>query len=100
MKYTPKSKYQQLQSSGDKYIDPRNNQPYIGPYILTSEGAFIRKANSNNSIKLLLKNSTPFRNNLFPTEKAAQYTPLNESTSNIISFSIEFSQLIKIEFEL
>jgi|TARA_R110000803_G_scaffold124462_1_gene192202 hypothetical protein len=87
MKYTPKSKYQQLQSSGDKYIDPRNNQPYIGPYILTSEGAFIRKANSNNSIKLLLKNSTPFRNNLFPTEKAAQYTPLNESTSNFVKFT-------------
>tara|TARA_R110001592_G_scaffold266709_1_gene532441 strand:- start:18 stop:863 length:846 start_codon:yes stop_codon:yes gene_type:complete len=40
MSYLPKSKYQLLQSSGDKYLDPRTNSPYVGPYILTSEGAY------------------------------------------------------------
>ena len=41
MSYTPKSKYQILKSSGNQYEDPRTGKPYVGPYILTSEGAFI-----------------------------------------------------------
>ena len=84
MGYTPKSKYQKLQSSGDKYLDPRNNQPYIGPYTLTSEGAFIEKVGINNKIQLLLKNTNPIQSNLFITENLAQYLPLNKSTSDFV----------------
>ena len=84
MGYTPKSKYQKLQSSGDKYLDPRNNQPYIGPYTLTSEGAFIEKVGINNKIKLILKNPNSFRNNLFLTENSVQYASLNKKTSDFV----------------
>jgi uncharacterized membrane protein YgcG len=41
MSYIPKSKYQILQSSGDDYVNSETGTYYIGPYILTSEGAFI-----------------------------------------------------------
>jgi hypothetical protein len=41
MSYTPKSKYKILQSSGNEYINTLTGTYYIGPYILTSEGAFI-----------------------------------------------------------
>ena len=41
MSYTPKSKYKILQSSGNEYVNSQTNTYYIGPYILTSEGAFI-----------------------------------------------------------
>ena len=84
MGYIPKSKYEQLFSSGDKYVDPRTNQPYVGPYILTSEGAFIAKTSIRNSIKLRPKNPRVVRNNLFITEELANYQPLNKKTSDFV----------------
>tara|TARA_B110000495_G_C22977664_1_gene574396 strand:+ start:850 stop:1527 length:678 start_codon:yes stop_codon:yes gene_type:complete len=39
MSYLPKSKYQKLQTSGDKFKDPITGKPYTGPYMQTSEGA-------------------------------------------------------------
>ena len=39
MMYLPKSKYQKLQTSGDKFKDPTTGKPYVGPYMQTSEGS-------------------------------------------------------------
>ena len=50
--YLPKSKYQVLESSGEHYINPRTGDSYVGPYILTSEGAFIGSDITNLGPKL------------------------------------------------
>ena len=85
MGYTPKSKYQILQSSGDKYIDPRTNNPYVGPYILTSGGAIIgNNLKTKNPIQLINDNQSNINNNLFITEESIEYYPLNKKTSNFL----------------
>jgi len=58
MSYTPKSKYQILQSSGEEYINPLTQTLYVGPYILTSEGAFIGNDVTRKGSKLIKKQSS------------------------------------------
>ena len=59
MAYTPKSKYEVLKTSGDLYKNPRTNEPYIGFYILTSEGAYTGNDITKKGQKLVLINTNP-----------------------------------------
>ena len=86
MTYTPKSKYQLLQASGYEYFYPKTKTPYIGPYILTSEGAFVGKdLKQKNKIKLTpqsLKGKK--QDNIFFTNKTNEYYRLKPKTAKFI----------------
>ena len=81
MSYTPKSKYQILKSSGDQYQDPRTGNPYVGPYILTSEGAFIGNDISNMGQRLVKINSGKItkNNNIYFYKNTKEYNKANKS---------------------
>ena len=83
MSYTPKSKYQILKSSGDQYQDPRTGNPYVGPYILTSEGAFIGNDISNRGQRLIKFNSGNLtkNNNIYFHKNTKEYNKANKSVN-------------------
>lgn len=86
MTYTPKSKYQLLQASGHEYFIPQTKTPYKGPYILTSEGAFIGKdLNQKGKIKLIPQSLKGKRqDNIFFTNKTNAYYKLKPKTSKFV----------------
>lgn len=75
MAYVPKSKYQLLQASGHEFINPLTKSPYIGPYILTGEGAFIgNDIKQKNKIRLITQSGKAKKqDNIFFTEKTNAY---------------------------
>ena len=86
MAYTPKSKYQFLQTSGNEYINPKTKSPYIGPYILTSGGAFIGNDLSvKNKIKLVPRHKSSRQNNIFVTLKTGEYSRLKPKVVEFIA---------------
>ena len=86
MAYTPKSKYQLLQASGHEYFISPTKTPYIGPYILTSEGAFIGKdIKQRGKIRLTpqsLKGKK--QDNIFLTDNTNPYYRLKPNTAKFI----------------
>lgn len=86
MAYTPKSKYQLSQASGHEYKNPQTNKPYIGPYILTSEGAFIgNNVNQKNKIKLIPQSKNNItQDNIFFTDKTSEYFRLKPRVVNFV----------------
>jgi hypothetical protein len=86
MAYTPKSKYQLLQASGHEYKNSQTNKSYIGPYILTSEGAFIgSNVNQKNKIKLIPQSKNKkTQDNIFFTSKTSEYFRLKPRVVNFI----------------
>ena len=86
MAYTPKSKYQLLQASGHEYKNSQTNKSYIGPYILTSEGAFIgSNVNQKNKIKLIPQSKNrKTQDNIFFTNKTSEYFRLKPRVVNFI----------------
>ena len=84
MSYKPKSTYQILQTSGDEYYT-LNGDIYVGPYILTSEGAF--QGNDITNIGPVLrkrKSTSSKRNNIYETMETPQYYRVNSSVVNFI----------------
>ena len=86
MAYIPKSKYQFLQASGHEYFYPKTKTPYIGPYILTSEGAFIGKNINQKNKERLVPQSLKGKkqDNIFFTSKTNEYYRLKPNTSKFI----------------
>lgn len=79
MSYTPKSKHQILKSSGNQYKDPRTGGPYVGPYILTSEGAFIGNSVYKPGPKLIEYNlgRTSQQGNIYYYKNTKDYNQAN-----------------------
>ena len=86
MTYTPKSKYQSLLASGHEYFYPKTKTPYIGPYILTSEGAFIgRDLNQKGKARLIPQSlKEKGQDNIFFTDKTNPYYGLKPNTAKFI----------------
>jgi len=53
MSYIPKSKYEILKSSGNEYREPQADKANVGPYILTSDGAYIGNDITKKGLKLI-----------------------------------------------
>tara|TARA_R110001592_G_scaffold313836_2_gene589319 strand:+ start:2981 stop:3931 length:951 start_codon:yes stop_codon:yes gene_type:complete len=84
MSYKPKSTYQILETSGDEYYTLKG-EIYVGPYILTSEGAF--QGNNIEKIGPILrkrKSNESKRNNIYETFKTQEYYAVNPSIVNFI----------------
>ncbi len=76
MSYIPKSKYEILKSSGNEYKDPQTNKPYVGPYILTSDGAYIGNDITRKGPKLIPLTNTPSNKIVF-TPNVTRYNLAN-----------------------
>tara|TARA_R110002167_G_scaffold310029_1_gene514920 strand:- start:36 stop:788 length:753 start_codon:yes stop_codon:yes gene_type:complete len=87
MSYRPKSKYQKLETSGDEWKIRGGGQPYTGPYLLTSDGAFTGNDITNIGQRLVKINSTtstPPINNIRESLKVNEYYRLNPNLVNFI----------------
>jgi hypothetical protein len=90
--FIPKSKYSKSSTSGNEYYDPQTGQPYTGPIILTSNGAFM--GTNSNTIKgklLPLQKPKIGKTNLKQIASTSEYSALKpkiskhiSSTSNIV----------------
>ena len=84
MSYKPKSTYQILETSGDEYYTLKGDI-YVGPYILTSEGAF--QGNNISRIGPILRKITQNeskRNNIYELPSTQEYYAVNPSVVNFI----------------
>ena len=101
--YIPKSKYKLLQSSGNEYTF--QGRPYVGPYILTPEGAFM--GNTPTDIGPPLKKRRDYvknrKNNILENAKTNEYYKVNDG---VVKFIQKTSQIIstktkptKIDYE-
>ena len=77
MSYTPKSKYQILQTSGKEW-QTLDGVSYAGPYILTSGGAFIGNSIFNKGPRLQkISIKAPQQNNILENAKTDEYYRAN-----------------------
>jgi hypothetical protein len=84
MSYTPKSKYQILQSSGNEW-GLSDGSPYIGPYILTSDGAFEGNNITRKGPQLVrLSKPSPKINNIQESTITQDYYAVNPGVVNMI----------------
>ena len=88
MSYIPKSAYQILETSGADYVTP-DGKPYVGYYILTSDGAFVgndirvpNKIKLRKSLSLTQKVKQP--NNLFIIEDNVRYFALKPAETGFL----------------
>ena len=78
MSYTPKSKYEILKTSGNEYRNSQTNKPYVGSYILTSEGAYIGDDITKKGPRLIPTEDTPLSKIVF-TPNVLMYNLANSS---------------------
>ena len=75
--YIPKSKYELLETNGNEFKLKKTGKNYIGPYLLTSEGAFVGRNIKDLSERLIPIEKAEIINNIHYDENTISYNKAN-----------------------